>query len=99
MDEGRRAISGYNVEELGVGLATYKGGLSMDILESWAIHGKPFPGSTIYGSEAGLSLEPLTIHSRRHNLETDTTVDLWQMNYLEHTVYADGCLLYTSRCV
>lgn len=90
MDDGRRAISGYNVEELGVGLATYKGGLSMDILESWAIHGKPFPSSVICGSEAGMSLSPLTIHSRKYNVETDTTVDLSEMDYLDHTVYADG---------
>lgn len=90
MDEGRRAISGFNVEELGVGLATYKGGLSMDILESWAIYGKPFPSSVIWGSEAGISLDPLTIHSRCHDVETDTTVDLGQMDYLDHTVYADG---------
>ena len=47
MDEGRRKISGFNVEELGVGFASYENGLSMDILESWAIHGKPFPASAI----------------------------------------------------
>ncbi|MBQ8402273.1 MAG: Gfo/Idh/MocA family oxidoreductase, partial [Clostridia bacterium] len=88
MDPGRREISGFNVEELGVGLATYEGGLSMDILESWAIHGRPFPSSILCGSEAGISLEPLTIHSRENDIETDTTVDLGQMDYLEHTVYA-----------
>ncbi len=89
MDEGRRQESGFNVEELGVGLATYEGGLSMDILESWAVHGRPFPSSVIFGSEGGLSLSPLTFHSRAHNLETDTTVDLDEMDYLDHTVYAD----------
>ena len=90
MDEGRRQESGYNVEELGVGLATYEGGLSMDFLESWAIHGQPFPPSSIHGSEGGLSLQPLVFHSRRHNLELDTTVDLDRMDYLDHTVYAAG---------
>ena len=89
MDEGRRRESGYNVEELGVGLATYRGGLSMDILESWAVHGRPFPSSVMMGSEAGISLNPLVIHSRKYGLETDTTVDLGQMDYLAHTVYAD----------
>ena len=79
MDPGRREISGFNVEELGVGLATYENGLSMDILESWAIHGRPFPSSILCGSDAGISLEPLTIHSRENNIETDTTVDLSQM--------------------
>ena len=88
MDEGRRAESGFNVEELGVGFATYEGGLSMDILESWAIHGKPFPGSAIYGSEGGISFSPLTFSSRQHDLEIDTTVDLGERDYLDHTVYA-----------
>jgi predicted dehydrogenase len=90
MDEGRRRESGYNVEEIGVGLATYRGGLSMDILESWAVHGRPFPSSVMMGSEAGISLSPLVIHSRKYNLETDTTVDLGEMDYLAHTVYADS---------
>ena len=90
MDEGRRQESGYNVEELGVALATYENGLSMDFMESWAVHGRPFPSSTIYGSEGGVSLSPLTFHSRKYNMELDTTVDLDQMDYLDHTVYADG---------
>lgn len=90
MDEGRRQESGYNVEELGVGLATYENGLSMDFIESWAIHGRPFPSSTIYGSEGGVSLQPFAFHSRKYNMELDTTVDLGQMDYLDHTVYADG---------
>jgi predicted dehydrogenase len=90
MDEGRRQESGYNVEEIGMGLATYRGGLSMDILESWAVHGKPFPSSIMMGSEAGISLSPLVIHSRKYGLETDTTVDLGEMDYLAHTVYADS---------
>ena len=79
-----------NVEEIGVGLASYQGGLSMDVLESWAVHGRPFPSSVMMGSEAGISLEPLVIHSRSYNLETDTTVDLGEMDYLDHTVYADS---------
>ena len=97
MDEGRRAESGYNVEELGMGFANYKGGLSMDILESWAVHGRPFPSSIIMGSEAGLSLDPLVFHSRVHDMETDTTVDLNQMDYLAHTVYAAGAQYDNSQ--
>ena len=97
MDPGRREISGYNVEELGIGLATYENGLSMDILESWAIHGKPFPCSGIYGSKAGLSLSPLVIHSRHLNMETDTTLDLGHMSYMDHTVYADSAHYDSSQ--
>lgn len=91
MDPGRREISGYNVEELGVGLATYEGGLTMDVLESWAIHGQPFPPSAIYGSEAGVTLSnPPVLHTRKHNLESDAVIDVNTMDYLDHTVYADS---------
>jgi len=58
MDEARKKESGYNVEELGCGFVKFKGGLTMDILESWAIHGRPFPPSIIAGSEGGLSIWP-----------------------------------------
>jgi len=54
MDNKRRAESGYDVEELGVGFVKFAGGLTMDILESWAIHGSEFPMSSIFGSEGGL---------------------------------------------
>ena len=37
MDEGRRKISGYNVEELGLGFIKFAGGVTMDMIESWAI--------------------------------------------------------------
>lgn len=90
MDEGRRKISGFNVEELGVGFASYENGLSMDILESWAIHGKPFPASAIYGSEGGITFSPLTFHSRQNDMEIDASVDIGERNYLDHTVYADS---------
>ena len=56
MDPDRQKICGFDVEELGVGLAFYKNGLTLDILESWAIHGGPFPPSAIYGSTGGVSL-------------------------------------------
>ena len=56
MDPERRSISNYDVEELGVGLAHFENGLTLDIIESWAIHGAPFPPSAIYGSKGGVSL-------------------------------------------
>jgi predicted dehydrogenase len=56
MDPERKKISQFDVEELGVGLAYYKDGLTLDILESWAIHGGPFPPSSIHGSTGGFSL-------------------------------------------
>ena len=55
MDEGRRKESGFDVEELGCGFVRFDGGLTMDILESWAINAGEFPPSMIAGSKGGLS--------------------------------------------
>ncbi len=48
--------AGMEVEELGVGLATYKNGLTLDILESWAIHMDEFGPAFLVGSKGGLKL-------------------------------------------
>ncbi|MCL2461596.1 MAG: Gfo/Idh/MocA family oxidoreductase [Defluviitaleaceae bacterium] len=56
MDPERRAESGFDVEELGCGFVKFGGGLTMDILESWAIHGREFPPSVLAGSKGGLSI-------------------------------------------
>lgn len=56
MDPIRRNISKFDVEELGVGFAYFENDLTLDILESWAIHGAPFPPSAIYGAKGGVSL-------------------------------------------
>ena len=56
MDPARKEISKFDVEELGVGFAHYENDLTFDIIESWAIHGAPFPPSSIYGSKGGVSL-------------------------------------------
>ena len=50
----RRAESGFDVEELAVGLIKFEGGITMDMIESWAIHAGQFPASSIHGSEGGL---------------------------------------------
>lgn len=52
----RREISQFDVEELGVGFAYYENDLTLDIIESWAIHGGPLPPSSIHGSKGGISL-------------------------------------------
>ena len=44
------------VEDLGVGLARFKGGLSMDIYEDWAIHMDEIGTSFVAGKNGGLKL-------------------------------------------
>jgi predicted dehydrogenase len=88
-DPARARESGYNVEELGCGFATYAGGLTMDVLESWAIHLGPFPGSMMAGSKGGLTLAPLSFHSTVEDLEMDATFNMQAMRYRNDTVHAE----------
>ncbi len=44
------------MEDLGVGLAKYEGGLTLDILESWAIHIDQIGPNMIVGSKGGLKI-------------------------------------------
>lgn len=47
----------FEVEELGIGLAKYKGGLTLDIIESWAINMDVIGNTFIAGSKGGLSFK------------------------------------------
>src|SRR5439155_14345468 len=52
MDETRRAASGYDVEELGVGFVRFAppaGDVTMELIEAWAIHLDAFEGSYVVG--------------------------------------------------
>ena len=76
MDPGRRQSSGYDVEELGLGFVRFAGGVTLDIIESWAIHLNPFEGSSIVGSEGGIRLDPFSYHATFEDVEMDATFDL-----------------------
>jgi len=76
MDDRRREQSGYNVEELGCGFITFEGGLTLDVLEAWAIHMDSFPGSFIVGNEGGVRLSPLTYHACCEDMVVDSRFDL-----------------------
>lgn len=97
MDEGRRKISDYNVEELGCGFASFKGGLTMDILEAWAIYARPFPGSIICGSKGGVTLSPFAFHTALDDIQVDMSADLGNLNYLNHTVYPENAVFDSSQ--
>ena len=49
MDSARRATSGYNVEELGLGFVRLAEGITLDIIEAWAIHLGGLDGSSLVG--------------------------------------------------
>jgi len=75
MDEKRREESGYNVEELGIGLAHFKNNATMFVEESWAIHAPGGEGGRLYGNKGGLRFEPLTLFHDVDGKHTDTELN------------------------
>ncbi|MBN1676672.1 MAG: Gfo/Idh/MocA family oxidoreductase [Kiritimatiellae bacterium] len=58
LDDERRRTSRYDVEELGMGLVRFENDVTLDIIESWAIHLDAFAGSYVVGEKAGMRLAP-----------------------------------------
>jgi predicted dehydrogenase len=76
MDARRREISGYNVEELGLGFVKCAGGLTVDIIEAWAVHLGGFEGSSIVGSQGGIRLDPFSFHTTLSDMEMNATFEI-----------------------
>jgi len=76
MDPHRRHVGQYNVEELGLGLVRFEGGLTMDIIEAWAIHMDAFEGSYLVGSQGGVRLDPFGYHTTQDDVPMDATFDV-----------------------
>jgi predicted dehydrogenase len=85
MDERRRSLSGYNVDELGTGYVRLAGNIALDIIEAWAIHLDAFEGSYLVGSEGGVRLEPFGYFcNMADDLALSGTFDLKNFNYRLH---------------
>jgi len=85
MDAARQAESGFDVEELGVGLVRLEGGVTLDIIEAWSIHLGGFQGSSLAGTHGGLLLPhgldnapetPFSFHRTVGDIDLDSTVNL-----------------------
>lgn len=80
MDEERRKISGYDVEELGLGFVRFKGNVSLDIVEAWAVNLKGFDGTCVLGSKGGLTValhgDSLVHHFSEGDSDFDAQVDV-----------------------
>lgn len=81
MDAQRRLLSGYDVEELGVGFVRFGGGVTMDLFESWAVHLDSMDPGILLGSRGGLKLEPFSFHTTICDTELDCTGNLEQMDF------------------
>lgn len=80
----RRESSGYNVEELGMGIARLAGGITYFVEEAWAIHGDEPDGDHIFGAHGGVRVEPLKYFTTLTDMEIDGTFDLDEADYRWH---------------
>jgi predicted dehydrogenase len=76
MDAPWRQASGYDVEELALGFVKFAGGVTLDIIEAWAIHLDGFEGSCLVGSRGGIRLRPFSFHTTDCDLEVNSTFEL-----------------------
>ena len=90
MDPVRRELSGYNVEELGLGFVRFEGGITMDIIEAWAIHLDGFEGCYVVGSQGGVRLEPFGYFYNIGDLEMNCTADMEAFEWRLHSVRENG---------
>jgi predicted dehydrogenase len=86
MDPGRRESSGYNVEELGLGFVRLQDGITLDLIEAWAIHLDRFEGSYVVGTEGGIQLDPFGFYQNIGDLQVDSTVDLDSFDWRVHAL-------------
>jgi predicted dehydrogenase len=84
MDPERRRSSGYNVEEFATGFVRCAEGVTVDIVEAWAVNMDAFEGSSIMGSKGGIRLDPFSFHSTYLDLEMNSTFELSSINTRWH---------------
>ncbi len=89
MDEARRAQSNYDVEELGMGFVRLGGDITLDVMESWAVHLDTLGPSYINGSEGGVSFNPLKYFFSTGDLNVDGTIDTASFDRRRHLMNPD----------
>jgi len=91
MDTRRREISGYDVEELGMGFVRFENtDTTLDIIESWAIHVDKFEGSFIVGTQGGVRLDPFGYFRSTGDLDLSSTANLDTARYRWTNVHGTG---------
>jgi predicted dehydrogenase len=90
MDARRQSFSGYSVEELGLGFVRLDGGLTLDIIEAWALHMDKLDGSMVFGSEGGIRLDPFGFFKTIGDIDFDLTTNLERFDWRQHAVHEVG---------
>jgi predicted dehydrogenase len=82
----RREVSGFNVEEMGVGLVRLANGVTLFLETCWAIHSAEPEGDQIMGSKGGVRLDPFAYYTTIGDMEMDGTFDLETADWRWHQV-------------
>jgi predicted dehydrogenase len=90
VDPVRAERSGYNVEELGLGFVRMQDGITMDLIEAWAIHLDGFEGSSVVGTKGGVRLEPFGFYQSIGDLDVSGSANLDGFDYRLHNVREQG---------
>jgi predicted dehydrogenase len=97
MDARRRELSGYDVEELGVGFVRLAGGVTLDCFEAWAAHLDSTEGSVILGSKGGVRLSPFAFYRSFGDLDMSATANLESARFIWNSVRGEGAELGSSQ--
>lgn len=92
MDPARRLSSNYDVEEFATGFVRLDENISLDIIESWAVHMDQLGGSLLLGSKGGVRLDPFGFFQNIGDLEINSTADLDQFLWRRDSLYQEDLL-------
>jgi predicted dehydrogenase len=76
IDPERATTSGYDVEELAVGLVRLREDITLYVIEAWAMHLDRLGGSYVVGTQGGVRLDPFGFFHSAGSLDLDSTTDL-----------------------
>ena len=97
MDPVRKEIAGYDVEELITGMIDFGDNLTMDLIESWAMHLDNLECSSILGSKGGIRLDPFSYHYTEHDVVFNATIDEFDLNFRSETVHPERLYYRSSQ--
>lgn len=97
VDAKRQELSGYDVEELGLGFVRLANDVSLDIVESWAAMADGFGPNLILGSKGGVRLSPFGFFKNIGCVEIDATANLGAARFRWDNVVGDGAVYGESQ--
>lgn len=90
MNPGRQIESGYDVEELALGVVRFEGDLTITLLHSWALHLDDAGGSYIVGSLGGIRLQPFGLFRNLGELSINATANLEDFEFRLNTIFGQN---------